>query len=341
MLLGFVGNAGNAIMFVSLLVGEAIIGLWVLMYAAHCFLVVVEDTSAGNDAVYWPDEPLTDYFWKLFYLAWLGAIWLIVPWLVLRLAAPTFLTDHLGESAMLAGAALWLLFPIGLLSSLGASSVWIVFRPGVPIRMVRRIVPVAGIYGISAALLAGCSALVYFALEGAEPWLVPVAALAASVTLLIYARLMGRLAWLLQPPEPREPKGAKRPRQTADGEPARRSPALDQTPSPYVVDQPAEGSEPVDGYGLKSEDQPALPRSVPIFEEEAEESEEQTGPSLARIEAARERRAIDAPPPPRWPLLSGIYTFPWYLTSLKAWIALSLGFLLITAGGRALLHWWQ
>src|SRR6478672_8108115 len=108
MLLGFVGDAGNAIMFVCLLVGEAIIGLLVCMYAAHCFLLVVEDTSAGSDAVYWPDEPLTDYFWKIFFLAWLGAIWLIPPWLVLRLTAPTFLTDHPGEAAMLAGVALWL-----------------------------------------------------------------------------------------------------------------------------------------------------------------------------------------------------------------------------------------
>ncbi len=36
----------------------------------------------------------------------------------------------------------------------------------------------------------------------------------------------------------------------------------------------------------------------------------------------RERRP--EPPPPRFPLLGGVYTFPWYRESLRPWLYLTL-----------------
>ena len=43
------------------LVATVIVGTYVFAYASHCFLTVVEQTSAGNDEVVWPNEPYQDW----------------------------------------------------------------------------------------------------------------------------------------------------------------------------------------------------------------------------------------------------------------------------------------
>ena len=43
-----VGAAGNTILFLSFSVGQILISWLVLSYAAHCFLVVVQETAAGT-----------------------------------------------------------------------------------------------------------------------------------------------------------------------------------------------------------------------------------------------------------------------------------------------------
>src|SRR5690349_9789268 len=54
-------GAAQAIIFVSALAGLAIIGpLW-LTYASHCFLVVLTESTVGDDEVRWPDEWLGDW----------------------------------------------------------------------------------------------------------------------------------------------------------------------------------------------------------------------------------------------------------------------------------------
>ncbi len=39
--------------------------------------------------------------------------------------------------------------------------------------------------------------------------------------------------------------------------------------------------------------------------------------------------AAPAPPPPRWPMFSGVFTFPWYLQTLTCWMAISVGLIVI------------
>src|SRR5438270_764422 len=63
-------------LFLFLLAGSALVGAFVLAYAAHCVVVVVEGTAAGHDRVVWPDEPLAD--WVLGAVRLLGRLaWLI------------------------------------------------------------------------------------------------------------------------------------------------------------------------------------------------------------------------------------------------------------------------
>ena len=64
---------GAAVMYMLLLLAQVVVLIYLAAFAAHCFLVVVENTAAGNDRVRWPDEPVYDWLWKPPYLVWLVA----------------------------------------------------------------------------------------------------------------------------------------------------------------------------------------------------------------------------------------------------------------------------
>src|SRR5208337_1572296 len=84
----------NAAMFAG--AGRVILTLLTLPYwvvfvvlwgasAAHYFLVVLEQTSAGGDRIHWPDDRFLDRLWKVFYLSILLAIWLAPVVLIFQL----------------------------------------------------------------------------------------------------------------------------------------------------------------------------------------------------------------------------------------------------------------
>jgi hypothetical protein len=326
-------GAGLSLVYSTLLLGAVIVGLGVLMYAAHCFLLVVEQTAAGNDAVYWPDELITDWFGKVFYLAWLAGVWLLPPWLLVQAFAPQLLSEHPVTAAVLAAGLLWLMYPITLLSALSVSP-WVVFRPLLLIQLARR--PLAGLafYLLTAVLLAGCGLLAAMALGPGPGWLLPIAAAGVAATVLIYARLLGRLAWLLSALPAAEPELPRESEELPETQP---EPTV--APTPLAEAPPAEALE---GYGLAGEE-PRMPRPSSLVEAMIGLHEPAEAPSqLPRGEEiraqARERRAVPRPPPPAWPLVSGIWTFPWYATSLKAWGWLMLGSLMVGGMVRALLH---
>jgi hypothetical protein len=64
--------------------------------------------------------------------------------------------------------------------------------------------------------------------------------------------------------------------------------------------------------------EPVKPRVVPAYVERAMRASEQK-----RVSAAE-----GLPPPPRWPMLSGIFIFPFYLCVLSSWMFISLGLIL-------------
>src|SRR5262245_59008714 len=116
----------NAFLFIPLLALTWAFGFVLALFAAHYFLTVLESTAAGNEKVVWPEEPLIDWFWKAFYLAFLAGVWL-VPIIV---AARLMTTNPWVRFVFVAGA-FWLFFPIGLISSQSAESRWVPFWPGV------------------------------------------------------------------------------------------------------------------------------------------------------------------------------------------------------------------
>src|SRR5947208_1533404 len=118
-----IAAAGALILFFSVLVALILTALLVFAYLAYSFLAVLSDTAVGNDAVLWPGDPLFDWFFKGWYLGWLVAVWAVPATFLVslfRLPGPLF--------AACVAACLWLLFPIGLLSSLSAESRFAVLR---------------------------------------------------------------------------------------------------------------------------------------------------------------------------------------------------------------------
>src|SRR5581483_6404724 len=99
--------------------------VWVFAYLSHSFSTVIEQTAAGNDVVNWPDEPIIDWFLKSFYLGWLIAMCVAPLHLILMLS-----NVSAERYRLLMSIIPCVLFPIVILSSMTASSRWIILRLG-------------------------------------------------------------------------------------------------------------------------------------------------------------------------------------------------------------------
>ena len=152
----------------------------------------MQDTAAGNRDVRWPDDGFSR-FTQFLYLLWLfscaawpvGIVLMIEPaWLTrLAIAVPLALLPTV-------------LFPLFFLSSLAAQKPWVLLHGRLLVRMGRRIVAVLVALFVSIALAAVCLALGYFNVIDFQFLLTPLTAGVWSACVLIYARLLGRVAWL-------------------------------------------------------------------------------------------------------------------------------------------------
>src|SRR5260370_22686273 len=105
-----IGPFSNALLFLLTLAWAVTVGSFVLTYASHCFLTIVEDTAAGNDEVHWPDEPPTDWLGKPFFLLWLLVLPIVPASGVILLSESEVLEGPLGILPPLLGVT-WLIFP--------------------------------------------------------------------------------------------------------------------------------------------------------------------------------------------------------------------------------------
>ncbi len=206
------GPVVQAIFFMLSLAASIIVGVCVLAYAAHCVLLIVQATGLGQDEIVWPNEPYTDWLGHAVLFLELVGIWLAPAAVTARLLRQTWLPDEGAlRVLLLAGPGLWLFFPIGLMSSLSAQSRWVPFRWTI-FRCFLRIAPAALVFYVVTALLLSVAVVPwYYALFGSRIVLLPVAAGVSAVVLFLYARLLGRLAQIIQslPAPEREPTKAK------------------------------------------------------------------------------------------------------------------------------------
>jgi hypothetical protein len=370
-------GAGLGMLFVFTLALTAALGGAVVAYAAYCYLVVVQDTTAGHDRVLWPQEPLSDWLPRSAHVVALFVLWLVPAGLLSHALRADFLADDPAlRFFVMAAPLLWLFFPVGLVSSLSGKSRWIPMRL-IALKNLSRLLPsVAGFYLCTAVLLGGASALWYVFLSQhyrfqpeQQGHFLPIAAPVGAAVLLIHARLLGRIAWLMQrldPPDP-IPADIEAAAQKKRALPRPRTKRRVRKPWAIPRDEPEkarDAAEPVQPYALTS-DVPAaplpdappaesrrgpptpleiegygvtgLPAPPPRAEAIQAKKETATAATVMR-EMTRQREVKD--PPPRHPLFTGVYTFPWYRTSLKAWAWLTLGAVALGAGLKLTFAFW-
>ena len=167
------------------------LSIWSFSFAAHCMLAIVEETSAGADQILsWPESDWREWMWHFLHVGYVLAVSISLGFVLGQLAGL-----WLPQGGWVWPLAVFLLFPILLLSSVDANS------PFVPLsRRVRRSLIRVGWAWLIVYVLSG---LLWAALLGAlwglaelHEFLAPVlGAPLLAAALLIYARLLGRLAW--------------------------------------------------------------------------------------------------------------------------------------------------
>jgi ribosomal protein S27E len=169
--------------------------IWVLIftlsYSAACCLRILESTAAGLDDVEgWPDPIWKEWAGQLIYLLWIAAM-------------PTVVCFGIGRLAQLAGLSLWpvmlgllfVIFPIVLLSALEANSVWVPLTRPILVSL-WQLWWGWGLFYLESGCLAGLLwAQIYFGRSGFEIATLISFAPMLSACMVIYARLLGRLAW--------------------------------------------------------------------------------------------------------------------------------------------------
>ena len=325
---------------------------YTLGYAAHSLLVVIEQTAVGFDRVVWPEDRIIDWYWKPFYVYGLLAFWigvigaLLVPLLHLEAAQEILATAVL----------VWLIWPVSLLSSLTGSTRLLLLRWEVAARLGRHPLRLLTFYLTAALLPWPFLIAAWFAVSGfqqaAQSLLLtgldllvetgsllvglPLAGALAAAGWLMYARMLGRLAWLVQlGGRLQEEEAAESEEEVVEAVEVSHVPAPPVEPLPTSGPEPAAvGADAGATYALAEEPAPTLaPEALPFRWEPG-----RMPPAAPPRSAWRDLpepppdpdERHDKPqrlPPGRLPplLCRQVLHFPWYRTSIRAWVWLSLG----------------
>jgi hypothetical protein len=179
---------------IGLVKGMIVFGIWTIPYMASYFLGVVQETAYGNDEMQWPDDTLFQRLVKTGYVIFLG---LCAAFPLVFLAVPLLPLLRAGAFGWLALFIPWaILFPIVLLSALANDSPWLVWNNQVVGLLVRRPAVLGVLAAASVALVLPCFTLGYFTVLRLHFFLAPLTGFMWSAALLLYARLLGRVAWL-------------------------------------------------------------------------------------------------------------------------------------------------
>ncbi|MDY3562833.1 hypothetical protein R5W23_004313 [Gemmata sp. JC673] len=184
----------RALIFVPALVGSTLLGFLFLLHAASYYLSVLEGTAAGAKEIPWQSEALTDNFLKVFYLAWLIGLWAGPAYLIGRAVGPS----EPWLKFVIPLLVMWALYPVSQLTSLSASTAWMPLNADVFARLVQKPAVTAGFFALTVPVYAvfGLAFKWAFLTKGEYPLLFVGMPLLA-VSMLLYARLLGRLAFAL------------------------------------------------------------------------------------------------------------------------------------------------
>lgn len=298
----------RALIFVPALTGSVIAGFVFALFAAHYYLTVLQSTASGARQVVWLSEPILDHFWKVFYLAWLIGLWLGPAWFCGRLLAPR--SEAVWVQYAIPLAVFWLFYPVSQLSSLSGPSIWLPLHPGVAARLLQRPTVALGFLALSAGTLAGFGFAFHTVFKASSVVWVFIGSPLLVVTGLVYARLIGRLAFALMFTRSmferrRKRKRTRDPVSKAEGKGRGGNAddgAFDEEAADGVFSQPSQlppietpDEGPLTGYDLKLDDARAKPRKRLLAELSEPDSDSQCHHNNGRRgkPAATKREALE------------------------------------------------
>src|SRR6266478_7680006 len=183
----------SAAFLVLIIPPMAILGLMSSLYGSAYFLAILEDTAGGNDHYSRP-ELVTDWFGSLIHLAYVGFC-AFIPSVAVAAIAATILQNSWGLPLGLIPALL--LFPIFLLSSMAGTSSMAIVHGEVLAGFLRKPLLLPVFFLASTFLAAACLVLGYLTFVTSNFFLALVTGFGWAAGWLIYARLLGRVAWVL------------------------------------------------------------------------------------------------------------------------------------------------
>ncbi len=333
--------AGRTLFFCGSLIASTIVWLFGLTYLGHAYGVVSSSSAVGTDKVDWPDDPPTDRARAAVNIVYFLTLSLVPVGFLMKLALFALLPgEPWWRFAIGATIGVWLIFPLCVISSLTAASQWAPLHLSLVATLMRRPTAVVVFYLLSLAVVGIPAALICLTLTKLPVVIIPAAALGGA-GLLIHARLVGRLTWLLNRAVPKEKSKppAKRKRRARPGletsdpwEPKEQTEA----PAPRKAgDDDEEGT-----YGLASSVAPV--DTTPKYKQPFERTEgtydvKEVPPEELETEKAVREMALPTPeqvamhirqprepgPKPKLALFVGVFEFPWYPTNVQNWIIFS------------------
>jgi len=253
------------------LAGCVVFGFIFCLFAAHAYLTVLQSTGSGAKLVTWVHDPILDHFWKVFYLAWLIGLWLGPAYFIGR--AMTAGMDSTWLRLAIPLAVFWIAYPVSQLSSLSGPTIWLPLHPDVFARLAQKPGVVLGFLALSAGALAGLGLgyhLTFF--QTGLVWL-PIGSVIFVTSALIYARLLGRLAFVLaftksfmKRKKKRDPAES---REVSEGSPD--GPEITQPSELPPIESPLDG--PVTGYDISTDEKPRKRVLAEVIEEPEPEPE--------------------------------------------------------------------
>jgi hypothetical protein len=199
--------------------GLFILPIFFSVHVSIFFMQVLEETAAGNDEVRWSKDPWLDMIGK-----WISFLWLTLCSLVLAFVVDLGLVFLFPVPRLTWWCLLlvftWLFFPIPLYSTMSAGKPWMIIEPQILLRLVQKPLVLVYLYLNVVVIFLVCAGLAYpFLVNFWSFWvLLPIISVTWSTAVLIYGRVLGRVAYALtQEDKPRGKKRRKR-RKAAESE---------------------------------------------------------------------------------------------------------------------------
>ncbi len=173
-----------------------VLSFFACLYPAAIFLRIVQETAWGNDEIRWSREDWYEWITDFLYVLWVaGSAAALAGLVMLGVDRVVAVSRTLWWSGTVFVALF--LFPLVLFSTMAGGSVWVVVYPPMFARLFRRPGLLAGLYVNALLFYMPCALLGYLAVVQLYAWLVPAVGLVWATYWICYARLLGRVAWVL------------------------------------------------------------------------------------------------------------------------------------------------